>query len=375
MSELYQNAPSGATRAEIGQPTRRADRQRAPSAPAQPLTAADHAPGIATALDAPPIASGPAHMDSLVLHFWHEPLGMRSAISRINRRQAFWKPCLDINGEERGLLFYVHQPRLEVLPALDQWMVRHKGCISRFDIALELSPSDPMLSIRDLVAWLGRNTILKWRPPSQSLDIGGNIYSVLQMMRKRNSNRDYLLYSRLSKIHPSSQQEKCRFELRFQNSQAVKRERQIDNEQVLPSSLRSLNPQMLFGKHIRFVDMDAYDLAGHLTKIVRSTLDHERQQHRQRADTSPFMDRYRASLPRRVTSLVRRIFDGKAQSLKDQCPKAAKRLRPLRNVLLIPSFLTWPDQNAAIIENAQLNSGNASPYGIEMADADPATSD
>lgn len=278
---------------------------------------------------------------------------MRSAISEINQQPAFWKRCIDVAGKEHGYLLYVHQPRIATLHALDRWILEFKGCISRFDIALELIPADATLLIVDLVGWLSRNSILKWRPPGHSFDIGLGFYSVLQMARHdgRKSSRDYVIYPSLSKICPGSGQERCRFELRFQRSQAVKRERQAEKEKVMPSSLLALNPHQIFSKHIKFVDMDGYDLEHYISKIVRRTLEHLRTRHQH--SSSDLIDRHRATRARRIKALMHRLLDGKAQSFKDQCPMAAKRLKRLRKALLIPSSLTWPDQKAAHIDIAK----------------------
>jgi hypothetical protein len=366
VSELYQNAPLAATRAEISQPTPDADAQRATSERSMLLTAADLPPAIATALDAPPIAFGPAHNDTLALHFWRKPAGMLSAIRAINRRPVFWERCKDAEGVTRGYLFVVQQPQIKTLFALDRWKLEHGGCISRFDITSELTPTDPTMTIEELKPWLSRHVILKWRPPGPSWEIDDNFYIVKQSAREdgRKSKRDLLIYDRKSKIDPTSGRKICEFELRFQRAEAAWRE-----DQILPSDLIRLNPQALIHKHIKFVDMDGYDLESHIAKITRRTLEHDREQHRQGSKTSLFADRYRAALPKRIASLMRRMFDGKAQSFKDQCPKAAKRLKSLENVLLIPSSLTWPDQNGAFIENAQLNSEITSSYSIEMTPA------
>ena len=51
MSKLYQNAPIGATRSDLTQPTRRSDRHRRPSKPLRMPSASDDTPHFATALD------------------------------------------------------------------------------------------------------------------------------------------------------------------------------------------------------------------------------------------------------------------------------------------------------------------------------------
>jgi hypothetical protein len=364
--ELYQNAAPAATRAGIGKLTSRADRQRSMSERITPLAAPDLPTAAATALDAPAIASGPAHCDTLALHFWRKPAGMLSAIRAINRREVFWERCKDAKRVTRGYNLIVQQPQIKTLCALDRWMLEHGGCISRFDITSELTPTDPTMTIEELKHWLSRHVILRWRPAGPSFEIDGNFYSVKQSAREdgRKSKRDYLLYDRKSKIDPTSGQIICEFELRFQRAEAARRE-----DQILPSDLIRLDPQALIHKHIKFVDMDGYDLESHIAKITRRTLEHDREQHRQRSKTSPFRDRYRATLPKRIASLMCRIIDGKAQSFKDQCPKAARRLKSLRNVLLLPTSLTWPDQDGASIDITQLNSGNTSPYSIDMAPA------
>jgi hypothetical protein len=356
---MAQNNPKAAQNA-----TQPAGPQRRASGSITRVRLNDPSPISATALDAPAIASGPAHCDTLALHFWRKPAGMLSAIRAINRREVFWERCRDAQGATRGYNLIVQQPQIKTLLALDRWKLEHGGCISRFDITAELTPTDPTMTIEELKQWLICRLILKWRPAGPSFEIGSNFYLVKQSARDdgRKSKRDLLIYDRPSKLQEGAGRKICQFELRFQRAEAARRE-----DQILPSDLIRLDPQALIHKHIKFVDMAAYDLESHIAKITRRTLEQDREQHRQGSKTSLFRDRYRAALPKRIASLMHRIIDGKAQSFKDQSPKAAKRLKSLQNVLLLPTSLTWPDQDGAFIEIAKLNSENASPYSIDMA--------
>lgn len=344
---------------------------------ASPVSAVVHAvkrvrlpdpPNIAvTASDDAPLAFGPAHVDTLALHFWKKPPGMRAEILAINGgRVRRWEGCRDANGERRGYLLYVHQPKIETLHALDEWLLEFGGCISRFDIAFELSPSDPEMPVEELVSWMSRNTLLKWRPAGPSLEMdNGNFYFVLQEARVdgRKSKRDVLIYKRWSKIRQEFGCDICQFELRFQRSEAAKREKVL-----LPTALIPLNPRDLFKKHVKVVDMDGY-VASSIRASIQDERRHFQQQHQMEGYSTSASDGYRASLAQRIASIWQRGCQRRAQTFKDNHPVAAKKLKILRGRVLLSDQLVWRDEprsTEACIDNPRDFLKSPPYYRIDM---------
>ncbi len=122
-------------------------------------------------------------------------------------------------------------------------------------------------------------------------------------------------------------------ELRFLNTRAV---RQAGYERV--RDLRAIKPDVLFDKHIKLVDFDAGAFS---LQRIRQAVNADRKEYRKK-EISPFLDKYRASITRRIGSLVQRGLQGHVQRVKDFYPAHVAQLTAIStSVLRIPTALSW----------------------------------
>jgi hypothetical protein len=150
--------------------------------------------------------------------------------------------------------------------------------------------------------------------------------------RSRRSNRDLVVYEdRPSKITGAA----CtHLELRFYGTPSVRKQ---GIERI--RDLMEINPRLLFQRHVKLVDFDPEELK---QRQVRAAIRHDIAFYRGK-ETNAFTDKYRASIPRRVSSLVQRQCRGRVQQVKNVYPHHVKRLESISiDVLNLPDRLSWP---------------------------------
>ena len=100
-----------------------------------------------------------------------------------------------------------------------------------------------------------------------------------------------------------------------------------------------INPRLLFQRHIKLVQFDPEAL---VQSQVRAAAERDVAFYRGK-ETSTFIDKYRASIPQRVRSLVHRQFQGRVQQVKNVDPDYVNRLKSIPiEVLNLPNRLSWP---------------------------------
>ena len=105
------------------------------------------------------------------------------------------------------------------------------------------------------------------------------------------------------------------------------------------TGLIEINPPLLFQHNIKLVEFDP-DVFRQLQVRAAIRRDVAFNHGKQR---SAFIDKYRASIPRRVSSLVQRQCQDRVQQVKNVYPDYVNRLKPIPiDVLNLPDRLSWP---------------------------------
>jgi hypothetical protein len=279
-----------------------------------------------------------AYVDTVELFFrGYLPRGIRERLRQIHGREPRTTPV-----KLHGFRLTVQKPSIAVLMELDRWQGRYNATVCRFDVAVDLLPEEPG-QLERLNHLLRSHLILKWRTKGPMLDYDDRTYWVEQKSRKRSSkrhsNRDLLLYSdRPSKI---SGEPCAHLELRFHRTQACKRE-----GVQRATDLVRLDPSKLFGKHIGW--SDAGDR--HAAKLIKRAVKEDQERYRGKT-TNPLTDLYRASIARKVSSLLKRSGSDRAQSVKDQHPGMNIKMEGI-SMLHLPDQLTFGSAEA-FVENIE----------------------
>lgn len=238
-----------------------------------------------------------AYVDTVELFFrGYLPLGIRKRMTQVCSRALRTTPV-----KEHGFRLTVQKPSISVLMELDRWQLDYRATLSRFDIAVDFFPAIEQIEVfSDLIK---QHLVLKWGKGKMH-DLDHGTYWINQKQRKRRSNRDMLVYSdKPSKItgHPC-----VHLELKFYRAQSCKRA-----NVYMASQLVDLDPSALFVKWIGWSDVsDKYSV-----KVIRQAVKQDRNIYRGKTTTS-FVDRYRASIPRKVRSILERSGSDRAQSIK-----------------------------------------------------------
>lgn len=215
-------------------------------------------------------------------------------------QRVFLHKCYDRDGNLCGWRMIVHQPELRTFLVFECMQAMYRAPFCRFDVAFDQIVADAPADKEQLA----RNLRLKWRPPGQMHDEEGTTYFTRQLERtrdgkKRRSRRDLVMYAdRPSKV---TGEVNCNhIELRFYGAESVR----CAGYASVNDLRTKLNPRKLFQKHIKLsADFDAEPI---IKKVVRAAVNEDRNRHRVRT-WNAFDDRYRASIPRRVRSLLERI--------------------------------------------------------------------
>jgi hypothetical protein len=143
--------------------------------------------------------------------------------------------------------------------------------------------------------------------------------------------------SRLSRVRRQAEQDywgSTHLELRFYGTPSV-RKQGFD----LVTDLMEINPRLLFQRHIKLIEFVPEALK---KSQARAYIKRDRAFYRGK-ETSTFIDKYRASIPRRVRSLIQRQCQDRVQQVKSIYPDHVKRLESISiDVLNLPDRLSWP---------------------------------
>jgi hypothetical protein len=272
-----------------------------------------------------------AYIDTVGFFFRYLPKGIRKFLEPIHGRRLRIDPCEDENGRVCGYRVTLHQPTNCTLNALDDLQRKHRGKLCRVDVAYDFSGVS-----RD---WLERRLIMRWRRQGQMNDEENGLYLIRQKGRRRRSGRDICMYDdRESKI--TGELDVNHVELRLQNTETVRRQ---GFEHA--GDLIDLNPRELFDKNIKLIEVDIEDIKwSFVRKNVRDErLNHLSKRHQKvSAFVDQFMDKWRASLPRRWRSQLDRLIGNRVQLIKDLLPNAIQNAKIIPvDVLGIPNRLDW----------------------------------
>jgi hypothetical protein len=265
-----------------------------------------------------------AYIDTIELFFRYLAKGMRREIEPVYGRSLWAVPCKDRLNNSVGYRIGLHQPNIAVLPVLEQFQRRDRGKLCRVDIAVDLTTQSS--------AWIAQHCLLRWRRSGPMHDEENALYWIEQHSRSRRSTRDLILYAdKPSKI---TGQDCTHLELRFYSTPAIRKQ---GFEKI--TDLIGINPHLLFQRHIKLVEFDPEALK---QSQVRAAIERDKAFYRDK-ETSPFIDKYRASIPRRVRSLVEHAYQDRVQQFKNADPDYVNRLKSIPiDVLNLPNRLSWP---------------------------------
>jgi hypothetical protein len=258
-----------------------------------------------------------AYVDTVEMFVRFIPVGTRKAIEAQGCALRT-EPCRDRNGWLIGHRLIVHHPTQPVIQIFDRLhdLPHCWACLRRFDIAVDFTTRS-QADAEWLKDWLSRHIVMRWRRRGPMREFSNGIYWVNQRHRrqrgKKGSNRDVLVYADRYKITHGP----CaHLELRFRTARACRAQgigRAID--------LINLDPSKLLDKHLSL----AFISEPFVQRSMRDAVNEDRDRNKDR-ELSAFNDQYRASISRRVKSLLHRAGYDRATWIRDQYPhlKAAK---------------------------------------------------
>jgi hypothetical protein len=107
------------------------------------------------------------------------------------RKAGWWLiPCIDIQGQLRGWLLILNQPKRSQIPQLDRIALDLKGVLCRLDIAIDFQHPDPVQMRR----WIVQHVVLKWRRKGWMLDEDEGT-NWCDRRGKRKPNRNLAVYT------------------------------------------------------------------------------------------------------------------------------------------------------------------------------------
>jgi hypothetical protein len=253
-----------------------------------------------------------AFIDSAEAYFpaWLGP----PAYQALRRLGALW-PCRR-NGLWSGQRLVVTRPTWRQLMRLEVLLKQYRGCLSRLDIALDIQAANPD-QMRQLIL---TRLMLKWRPKRPMKDI-----EQLTYWGPRKARRNVVVYpSAYNRI--TGELNPVHLELRLRGADVIRKEG-ISG----PKDLLVLNPARLFGRHTKWSDLgDRY-----VKKMIRQ----ETAKHCHRKAGSRFMERYRADIPRYLTTILRNNGLDRSQNVRDLGVKR-KLIKVVKPPFVIPPILT-----------------------------------
>ncbi len=259
-----------------------------------------------------------ASIDTIELSVRRPPHGFGSFLREAFGRRIEVKEIRDRTDHFRGMRVPVNRPtRADAEVAARILSDKRLGAlISRVDIAVDFrAESDGEAA--DLIDWLDRHLVLKWRPAkSQKVRVGETTY----WTDKRRA-RNLVTYRKSDRI--------VRLELRFQNARSV-RGAGLDE----PEKLTTASPSELIAHNVKAERMTER----RIRKVTRDVYQAELKRHRRRKSRShhAVADQYRSRIPNRVRSILGRAD---AQSIK----RGSGMETVGTDWLGIPDHVTWSD--------------------------------
>jgi hypothetical protein len=227
------------------------------------------------------------------------------------------------NGFLMGYRAGRNQPDKTFLLRLAPLVQECGAVLCRLDIALDCD-AVPMLGNTIL-----QQAVLNWRRqgPMQNFE-NGNVNWVWYAESGRRPNRNLSLYTdRPNRF--TGELDCVHLELRFLRADIIRKQ---DIHSI--HDLLALNPKDLFDKHLRWsADGQEFEV-----RAMKQAVLEDRAYYRGK-ETGPFIDQYRASIPRRVRSAMHRVGSDRSQVFKDAHPRY--RLNTVTAPLHIPTTLTW----------------------------------
>jgi hypothetical protein len=255
-----------------------------------------------------------AYIDSVELFFRYLTRSQRVKLRRLGHLEE----CRDRHGWLWGYRLSKNQPSRRALLQLDRVAKTYRGSLCRFDLAVEFQPA--------LMQPILRQVLLRWKSRLPMQDLGATTYWVWWGEKERPSKNLVLYLATHSKI--TGEAPCVRFELRFLRADAIRR------AGIRTGDLIGINPNALFAKYVKWTSPpDKF-----VQRIVRKTVTADRERYCG-LETSAFVDRYRAAIPRRATSLLRRLGYDRAQGVKDLHSK--RYFKPIPAPVSVPEHLSW----------------------------------
>ncbi len=284
-------------------------------------------------------------IDQIELFFKRRPKGV-GQIRALQEGLVWLEECRDCNGFVWGYRLIVHQPKLVTIMELDRMQKKYKALICRLDVAADFVFSSAE-ACAAFALWFERNALLRWRPFGRMFDEGNTRCWVSYKQRKQEGKkcrRDITLYDDEA-CRLTGEPDCAHVELRLISATVV---RATGYERV--RDLIKLNPHRLLKKHIKLVD---FDREAFLQKRARAVVDADRRRYRGKT-TTPFVDRYRASISRRAIGFIERFKLDRAQRAKDLFGVEARSVD--FDLLCVPDHLEWHQSHDNI---------NTSPMSIK----------
>ncbi len=261
-----------------------------------------------------------ASVDTIELFLRIPPRGLRSRIERVIGRRCQIEELVDRTGHRQGVRVIFNKPTLDVLAIIAEInRAERQSAISRVDFAFDfyVEGADEEDALAD---WIDQYVVLKWRSArTRKIYYGTTVYWC-----DGHKGRNLVLYRKRPGV--------VRMEMRFYRAASVRRAGLNDL-----AELPTINPQRLFDHHVnamRFTER-------YKVKVMREAVAQDRNrtattvERRRSKRTQQFVDRYRASIPRRARYVLEQVD---AQNIGGRRGTEKVSL----DFLGIPDCLTWP---------------------------------
>jgi hypothetical protein len=288
----------------------------------------------------PPPLMTRASVDTVEIFLRRPPSGLRRQVEKTVGRRVLIRECFDRYGQRQGVRLAVNRPTSACLAILESIHRAERGsAISRVDIAIDFEMKTEEEAIA-LAEWIDHHLVLKWRS------------SKTKKMEFRTTT--YWCDARKGRnlVRYQNRQNRCvvRLEMRFLRAASVRRTGLNDL-----SGLPHLNPRNLFDHHVkarRFTDRFKIKamreaVAKERKRVLKKTAGKRSRQ------IEEFLDRYRASVPRRIRYVLDQID---AQNMGRHGTEDIDLA-----FLMIPDHVAWP--TLKLNDNSRQGAKVADYYG------------
>jgi hypothetical protein len=256
------------------------------------------------------------YIDTVELFFRSVPIGLRKSVEDIIRKRLLIKVCKGRRGKVWGYRLVLNRPSAELLRFFTRLQVSHWCCVSRVDLAADFI-TDTRRRAEVLALYLRQHLVLRYRRKDLLKKIESTIY-----WNSKSRSKNPVLYADKPARTIEGGPPCAHFELRILRAGALKRAG-LDSIH----SLIALDVAAIINRHVYL--LPSFNAHRFAAEIIRRSLAGERMRFlaKRRNTRSPFTERYRAGMRRRLACYIQRYGLDTAQGFKDAYPRRAQKMK------------------------------------------------